>query len=352
MTRQYLNELEKRRIKEIDGERYAVDDNGEIIYNYRVTRTLTPKQYETYSKEKQKEIAPLHSEFIEDQQAKVSESYFIFMIYEPAKKFLSEYLKMKKGDYSRLVYLATFLQLNNTRIKLNRKSYAKKTDIKTMLDIPERTARDFLHRAIDSGIIFIDDNDYVNISNHVFKNGSVGRTTKTRHFAKLYVQNTRALYRAFKDSKNVAKIDTLYSLIPFLDLKHNVLCENANESIDDVTELIPLTADRMCEILGVKDSRYLSKVLNALKVTIDDITYSLTGELKAHGTDTTLYVINPFFIYRGDNASWLRTESHLLFKTEFLLQAHAKKKLKEASAFLTEYIQLLDSSVERGKNSV
>lgn len=251
-------------------------------------------------------------------------SYFIFLIYTPVKKFLADYPHLTKGDYARLVYLSTFLKRNGTEIKYNKMKLAEVSDVKKMLDINERTCQQFIMRAKESGLMYLDDDNKVNLSDKAFKNGRIGKPSKSRHFSKLYINNTRALYHAFKKGKAIEKLGTLYSLIPYLDLRYNVLAANANERIDDISDLQPLNMREVADILEVKEVHSLRRTLHAIKVEINGLKYSLVATHETGATENALIAINPFFIYRDDQINWMEHETHLIFMRELMVQVKDK----------------------------
>lgn len=344
MVREKISELPRYRehITE-NGEALAVDENGEIDYSKRITNVLTREQVQGYQGKMQKAYSPSFNSFGMDQKSNINNSFFIFMIYQPMKLFLIEYPNLTKGDYARLVYLSTYLQRNGTKLKVSGKTYAKRSDIKKLLDIPDRTARAFLNRVEKSGVLYVDETGYINISGKIFKNGKIGGATSKRNFARYFIKNTRQLYKQFKKGKAIDKLGVLYSLVPYLDLKFNVLCKNANNNVSDISEVEPLTMSELAEILGYSDSFALRRSLKSLKVDIDGIIYFAVAFHEIGDVDNSLITVSPFFIYRDMPGDWMTKETHLIFYHDIIRQLKVKEEFQnvEQQTIINELEQLL-----------
>lgn len=342
MSRRTLQEIDKyREFRNRDNEKFVLNESGEIDYTKKIVDVKTRNQIDNYNNKKSRMHSISFESFSVDQQSSINNSFFIFMIYQPMKIFLKDYPELTKGDYARLVYLSTFLKRHDTKVKKNSKTYASRADIKEMLDVPERTARDFLKRTESHGLTFFDSNGLLHLSEVLFKNGRVGGTNKTRNFARIFINNTRELYKQFKKGKAIEKLGVLYSLVPYLDLKYNVLCKNANsDNIDNISDIEPLTMRELAEILGYTDSFALKRSLRALKVEINGVTFSAVAFHEVGELDDALITLSPFFIYRDMPSDWLTKETHLVFYHEIIRQLKTKDEYKTDSDIkILEYVE-------------
>lgn len=343
MVKDFRDIPKYREYRNEHNESFVTDENGEIDYTKKIVDIKTGRQADGYKDKLIRMESDSFYSFSVDQHNNINSSFFIFMIYQPMNIFLKNYTNLKKSDYARLVYLSTFLERNDTRIKVSKRRFAKRADIKNILDIPDRTARDFLKRMEGNGLIFFDNKGHTHISESLFKNGRIGATSKERNFARIFIKNTQALYHQFKKGKAIEKLGVMYSLVPYLDLRFNVLCKNANSDIKNIEDLEPLTMSELAEILGYSDSYALKRSLRSLKVEIDGITFHAVAFHEVGELDNALITFSPFFIYRDMPIDFLTKETHLIFYSDLLRQLKLKHDTTESAQLIEHLEQVLNN---------
>lgn len=318
------------------------DEHGQQRTDLRVVKNIPTSQSKSYRDSLGKQVSITYEQFEQSQVSNINDACFIFMIYTPVQTFIEKYSGITKGDYARLVYLSTFLQQGGTRLKKDTVNFVKAKDIKEMLGVPDRTAKLFLQRTKEAGVLFSDTDDYINISSEVFINGRPGRSTKTRKYTRIFIENTRHLYHAYKKGKAIEKLGTLYALIPYIDYRTNILCANANEDITEVSELTPLNRKDIARILGHSDESRVLRTLSSLAVTIGGITFSLFQHTALLGAGRESFVVSPFFVYPSTPSKWLFEPSHTLFLLEIKAQLdeHQRQAIEDQ-----QYKTIVDSMI-------
>lgn len=309
-----------------DTEFELYDQHGEQRTDLRVVKNVPTSQSNSYRDSLAKQVSITYEQFEQSQVSNINDACFIFMIYTPVQTFIEKYSGITKGDYARLVYLSTFLQQSGTRLKKDTVNFVKAKDIKEMLGVPDRTAKLFLQRTKEAGVLFSDTDDYINISSEVFINGRPGRSSKVRKFTRIFIDNTRHLYHAYKKGKAIEKLGTLYALVPYIDYRTNILCANANEDITEISELIPLNRKDIAKVLGHTDESRVLRTLSSLAVTIGNIKFSLFQHSALLGAGNESFVISPFFVYPSTPSKWMVEPSHTLFIQEIKAQLDEQQR--------------------------
>lgn len=334
MTNEEMNQTVKRVARrdvhtyeqiEENGTTYVRDANGDVDYTKVVKTASTERQRAAY----RERMEAIDNELIQSHISanKVleadSEAYFIFLIYQPSHLFLHTFPKMKKGDYPRLIMLATHLIRNDDRIRSLENKAAIRSDITKILNTTRSTSSRFIDRAEKSGLIEFDGHGFVHLNTSIFKNGDVGKVTKTRSYAKLFIQNIRLLYHKFNDGKRLEKLGTLYNLIPFIDLKYNVLSLNANERIDNEFQLNPKTMEQVGYLLGMSDIQKIKKTLLDIKIPVGEHQLSIVAMTTTGDDSQAVITVNPYFIYRNDLTRLGQMPTHHIFTEEYKLCQYA-----------------------------
>ena len=102
--------------------------------------------------------------------------------------------------------------------------------------------------------------ELLGVSNHTFYQFWNECVSKVR-MIKVFKHAVRYMYEN-TDERSKKSLTHLYRLIPFINLKYNILCENPFEV--EREKLVPLTAADICEKLGL-DRKFHERVVKALK---------------------------------------------------------------------------------------
>ena len=158
---------------------------------------------------------------------------------------------------TRLVYLATYINKDNY-VAFDNGKIMNRSQIKCLLRLDESTFKRFLKDAAINNYL-IEDSIGFKILNSKFGKGSMSKG-KDQVAAKLFIYAVRFLYEnaAVSSHKTLAY---LYMIIPYINLKYNVLCENPLER--DKTKVKKMTVAELCSKLGL-DVTHSSRFVNQL----------------------------------------------------------------------------------------
>lgn len=170
---------------------------------------------------------------------------------------------------NKIIYLATFIDSKN-KISFdracfddgNRRTVAMtKKDIMDTLGITRRIFYSFWKEVTDSGLVVEKDGEYF-LPNNIFRYcNSKKINKKTTAIIKVFKHAVRYLYEnTNQNSKRT--LCYLYRLIPFVNLRYNVLCTNPFEMNKDKINCLSLSD--ICEMFGLS-SDHQKRFLNALK---------------------------------------------------------------------------------------
>lgn len=183
---------------------------------------------------------------------------------------------LSEPTIGKIIFLSTYLDKNNCLcfdggwVKENegknkhivRKATAMtKADVKELLDVGDKTFYQFWNECVDKKVIMeTDDGIFLSRKMVRFCDNSNINKSKVR-MIKVFKHAIRYMYEN-TDERSKKSLTNLYRLIPFINLKYNVLCENPFEMVRE--NIRPLTAADICEKLGL-ERKFHERVVKALK---------------------------------------------------------------------------------------
>lgn len=217
---------------------------------------------------------------------------FVWANFTPLVAFKEQYPGLIESHYARLMYMSTFLKHDSEQLKTDNNRPIKKKEIRGMLGLTETPAKKFIKEVTAHGLLSFDDENNVYIHNLFTKGRSDSRGyTRTR----MYVQTVRKLYELV-DGRNVKKLGVIFSVIPFIDFRLNILAHNADKGVKDSSELIIMTMADLAKELGFSDARRLKETLHSFKID---------GQRIVHTANDTkgksIIIVNPKFVYAGNH---------------------------------------------------
>ena len=200
---------------------------------------------------------------------------FYWMIYDGGTNKAID-LGITSASLTRFIYLCTFMDYDNT-LKKDRSKYLTKNEIKEKINISNRSFDYFWKECIDSGLI-IETGEGIRIATDMFQ---VGKLKKNNNnvAVKMFKAAIRNMYENTVPTshKNLAY---LFMLIPFLNLKYNVICENPLET--DKSKIKPLSIGDICDKLGLSrrnQEKFAKKMLKTSIMCNDGHTRSAVSAL-------------------------------------------------------------------------
>ena len=183
----------------------------------------------------------------------------------------------------------------------NNITYIDKKKLQELLNIGNKAFYKFYNNIIDCNLLKeIDKHIYIN--NNVFYRGREKEykkltDKKLKDFTRLYIKTTRDLYKNI-GTRSYNKLAIAYKLLPHVNWKYNILCNNINEINKDKIE--PLTIENVIHIIG-----YNKNQISRFKKDFYGIKYKEKQLFKTIQNDenynNSFTIVNPLLYYRGND---------------------------------------------------
>lgn len=243
----------------------------------------------------------LYNEFKELQQEYLGN--FVFFLFSDIDTLANE---LNDNDLVKFIYLGTYVKSDGGLRLDNNKTCVTKDMLKKLLGVSINNAKDFYKTMIENNLIAENELGELRINPLYFfrgKDKDYKKLTgeKLKEFARLYTKSTRALYEE-TNSRNYKGLAMTYKLLPFTSWKFNVLCENINETNEELVK--PLNLYKVCELLGwnKKNMKKLLLDLMATKVQGYNVFLRVGSEWDMM---TDNIIVNPLVYYRASEPTEL-----------------------------------------------
>ena len=243
----------------------------------------------------------LDNEFKELQQEYLGN--FVFFLFSDIDTLANE---LNDNDLVKFIYLGTYVKSDGGLRLDNNKTCVTKDTLKKLLGVSINNAKDFYKTMIENNLIAENELGELRINPLYFfrgKDKDYKKLTgeKLKEFARLYTKSTRALYEE-TNSRNYKGLAMTYKLLPFTSWKFNVLCENINETNEELVK--PLNLYKVCELLGwnKKNMKKLLLDLMATKVQGYNVFLRVGSEWDMM---TDNIIVNPLVYYRASEPTEL-----------------------------------------------
>lgn len=181
---------------------------------------------------------------------------FIWMRYEVGKIDKSHW--NRRADLTRLIMLATYLNYDN--VLTYNKQPMTKVKMMEILKLPQRTFFRFFENEVKlQNILQGQDGSYSINKKFAYKGRlDVQETGNTR----VYIDYMRKLYNKTQPKEHY-KISYLFLLLPYVNIKYNIICSNPLETDESMVD--PLSDYKIREILNCKRSaENFNKIMDGL----------------------------------------------------------------------------------------
>lgn len=255
-------------------------ETGEVFDNVRYIRTA--ESCEVYETIKSRKLFNRSNE------------NFIFLTYKMLKEININKEIFKKEDITKVIYIASFMNYD-CKLMLTERTPMSKIILKGKLGLSDYRFDLFYKKLIDNKVLTEKDG-YIYFDNRIaFKGKSLGCTDS---FTRIYKDNVQKIYESI-DIREHKKLSILFLMIPYLNLKYNIICKNPYETNKDLVK--PLTLGEMAELFGIKERSFVTSI-KYLKSIRDIDGNPLIAEISiCPEISENVFVINPRFIYAGNN---------------------------------------------------
>lgn len=150
---------------------------------------------------------------------------------------------------TRLIYLATYMPYNGYRLTFDNNAEIHVGDLNKLLGLDRTNARRFLKKCKDAKLLFVNDDNTIDISKEYFARGKIKPflCKKERDIIRIYINSVRELYEKSKE-ENYKALVYLFMLLPYVNKQYNCVCFNPNE--EELENIKPMTLQECCDILG------------------------------------------------------------------------------------------------------
>ena len=205
--------------------------------------------------------------------------------------YYNKMLNILKPQYlTRVLYLCSYMNYDNLLIE--GKTHHKpiyESDLIRIWNISRAEMFNTKKELIDLGILIVNENKTLSISENFCKKGELMKNIKDEK-ARIFNDAIREIYEKAKPSEH-KKLALLYKMLPYINLKWNMVCSNIDEEIKDLVQ--PIDVKTLCKLLNQSNVTKLKKDLLSLTVNGRPVV------LMASVMNKSIILINPAVYYKG-----------------------------------------------------
>lgn len=227
---------------------------------------------------------------------------FVLAFFKQTQAMAERFPSLSQPDIARLIYIGSFVAWETGRLQSDNglKCY-RKADLLAMAELSDNRFKQFFNKLVAEGILTEDiETGELFINKTVFFRGDVkglGSKVKGMQHAMIYRDTIRDLFAKSKGRK-LAHLALIYSVLPYLNFKTNILAHNQMETVADLIKPINLT--ELAGELNYLNAQKLKAAMNGVKIGGKPVfTYVEDPEDRREKR----IIVNPSVIYGGDGAS-------------------------------------------------
>lgn len=242
--------------------------------------------------------------------------HFMFSYLCPAFIKLEDRCKGNKANIHiiRFILLATYINYENNLYDRNR-NRIKKSSLSKIWNTPNnrKSVNETYNILKDEGFISETKEGYIMINTDLIKKGEMKdyeklmKKEKGKSYTRLFSDNIQEMFEG-TDAKNKKQLANLFKVIPYVNFKYNVFCENPTEI--DEEKIIPLNWTDLARICGYEEKKHIAKFKK------DFFNLSISGyDVIGQFTSKSGYsiVINPKVFYGGNDIEDVKS-LYVMFK--------------------------------------
>lgn len=224
---------------------------------------------------------------------------FVTAFYKEAVTMEESFPKLNQSDLARLMLIGTYTGWGDGQLKYDNGKPINKSGLNNLVGMSAGKFRDFYIKLEEERIIR-EENDVIYMNPCVFYRGAhsdVRQLTKEMQHTRMFRTTVRNLCKAY-NGRSVKQLAIIYSILPFVNFKFNIVSFNPSESNEDFVKPIPL--DKLAALLGYKDQGQFKNTLNKIKYEGKPVFgfFEISGDRRKRKT-----VVNPRVIYAGKGDS-------------------------------------------------
>lgn len=205
--------------------------------------------------------------------------------------YYNKMLNILKPQYlTRALYLCSYMNYDNLLVggKTHHKPI-KESDLARIWNIGKTEMFETKKELISLGVLIVNENGTLSIGENFCKKGELMKKNKEEK-VRIFNDAIREIYEKAKSTEH-RKIALLYKMLPYINLKWNMVCTNIDEEIKDLVE--PIDVKTLCKLLGQSNVTRFKKDLLSLTVNGRPVV------LIASVMNKSVILINPAIYYKG-----------------------------------------------------
>ena len=269
-----------------DGTRTWVNfDTGEKIDN--VTRIITEQQEHKIIEFRKHNNAAIH----------IQDAYGEFFFYK-YDDFLS-YLNYDLATAFRFLYLCSFADRDGKIFIGNEKPVISEQDFIVLFDKSRTSVEYFCKDLINSELIYKDFSGIYRVNDNYFSKKIINDEDFRNRSTRVFDEAIQNLYKQLTSNEHTFAGELL-KLIPYMNIRTNILCRNIDETIPE--RISPLSKDELQNIFRPNSDygRKLRSRIEKFSIHSEPVIGKITLMYESH------YFVNPRLFYRGDNINDLK----------------------------------------------
>lgn len=253
-----LNQKVKKRLIES----VVVDANGEIVEGVEVIPKVRYSDSQRLYAQQQQQLNE-HAE---------KNGGFVRAFYTTSERIDERYSTLKKEDFARLLFLATYLQYETNQIRFSNGRAVDRKQLCELLQMQKRRFDEFIARATEAGFIYYNEDDAIFYMNEErFYRGKASRhaaDTKEKASTRIYRDTIRELYQEYCKGRSLANLSLIYRVLPMVSYSTNVLSHNPKASAGEIK---PIELSELQRILSYSSKQKLVQALQKIKLSGEPI---------------------------------------------------------------------------------
>lgn len=288
----------------VNGGYYVDGETGEVVPVAADTTIMSAEERDGYRRKMAEKT--VRAELVEVQKEMCGDFYWT--LFESKE----EYCPGVSDDMlSKIMYLIAFMDYETNLLVVqdgvtSPKRPMRKIDVAKIIRLHRVKFSRFWKDMLATGIIAEEDDGCLRVCSRFCKGDLI---RKNMAAMKIFTHAVKYMYENV-DVRTHQYISYLFRLIPYINLKYNVFCQNPLET--DRTKIMPMTAKDMCRILGLSEEnvqRFVKKIFKLSFIDKNGDERSVVNILmnRKNYEDRTFIIINPQFyagyMNRGDMLS-------------------------------------------------
>lgn len=190
----------------------------------------------------------------------------------------------------RFLILCNHLNFRNKCVD-DRNRNIKKSDLSKVWNCKDRAkVKETFDLLLKLKYIKIDSKNNISINENIAKKGKIIKMNSNETYTRIFSDNLQTLINN-SNAKSQKKLSNLLNILPFINYKYNILCENPEET--EITEIIPLTWKDVAKLCNYEEKNYKRLKKDLMDLELDN--RHIIGEFNI--SNNTAIVVNPKIYY-------------------------------------------------------